>query len=272
MTSSIEIKSDQLKQLLSSYTSAVVCFSGGVDSGLLAFLAHKYLGKHMVALTANSPSLARHDLARATDFCSQHAIPHRIEQTSELTDPDYVKNDLNRCYHCKKHLLMTARMIKSIAAVAASTHPTILLGTTTSDLTEHRPGHQAATDAGAKHPLVEAGFSKQDVRALAKRLGLSLWDEPQMACLSSRIAHGIPVTSRALSQVEAVELKLRDLGFVSLRARHHGDTVRIEAQSADIAMLAKPQIREQLTTLATAQGYRYVTLDLAGYRRGSLQP
>jgi len=269
-------KTLKLQGIIESYGAVIVCFSGGVDSGLLAFLARKYLGDQMIALTADSPSLSRHDLARATAFCTHHDIPHQIKQTNELDDTAYIKNDLNRCYHCKKHLLITADRLKSMFDTATQTHmfqstPAILLGTTVSDLSEHRPGHQAAQDWGAKHPLVEAEFSKQDVRTLAEFHDLSLWDEPEMACLSSRIAHSIHVTKRALSQVEAVEMGLRQLGFSALRARHHGDTLRIEAQPEDIARLATAAIRDQITSTAKAHGYRFVTLDLEGYRRGSLQ-
>lgn len=253
-----------LRSILASLPGAVVAYSGGADSAFLAFATHEALGDGAVAVTADSPSLPRQELRRAKAFAERHGIPHRVVDTGELDDPRYARNDGDRCAFCKEHLLDALLGTPELAALGP-----ILLAVNVDDLADHRPGQEAARRRGARFPLVEAGFSKAEVRALSRGLGLETWDRPASACLASRIAYGLPVTRQALWRVERAETAVRDLGFEGdLRVRDQGqDLARIEVSSDDLlAMVAR---HREVVAVVKAAGFRFVTVDLEGYRPGS---
>ena len=243
----------------------VVAFSGGADSALLAWSATTVLGADQVlCATAVSPSLS----AEALGDCRALAVEWRLRftevVTTELEDPDYVRNDTTRCYHCKTSLL------DALAPLAASAEATVALGVNLDDLADHRPGQQAATERGARFPLVEAGLDKAEVRHLSRQLGLRTWDKPAAPCLASRIPYGTPVTVARLGMVAKAEEALRALGFGQLRVRHHGELARIELDDAMVEAAAMR--RSELVAAVRGAGYRYVSLDLEGFRSGSLNP
>lgn len=239
-----------------------MAFSGGADSAFLTYVAHQSLGEDMVAVTADSPSLPRRELAEAAAFAREHGIPHRVVPTSELRDPRYARNAGDRCAWCKEALM------DAILADAELSGP-VLLGVNIDDLRDHRPGQAAAVRRGARLPLVEAGLSKAEIRTLSRTFGLSTWNKPAAACLSSRIAYGVPVTEAALTRVECAEEALRGLGFSgNLRVRDHGgDLARIEVDLEEIGALLRR--REDVVHALKEAGFRFVTLDLEGYRSGS---
>jgi pyridinium-3,5-biscarboxylic acid mononucleotide sulfurtransferase len=261
----LEQKLQRLRADLSGLGSLVVGMSGGVDSVLLAKVAHEVLGQRMLAVTADSPSLPRRELREAISIAEQAGIPHEVIATQELDDSRYAANPVDRCYFCrselftKLHELAAARGIRWVA-----------YGENLSDAGDYRPGARAAAEHRVRAPLKEAGLGKQDVRGLAAHLGLPVWDKPEFACLASRLPHGTPVSTERLSQVEAAEEALAGIGLAQYRVRHHGDIARIEVTPADLEAVvsAAPHIVSELRRL----GFRHVTLDLAGYRRGSLNP
>jgi uncharacterized protein len=254
-----------LHRLLGSFGSAVIAFSGGVDSAFLAFMAHQALGDQALAVTADSPSLARAELRDAVEFARQLGIRHRVIPTFELQDKAYARNSADRCYFCKKALMQALAAIRAQATDAAE----ILVGVNVDDLGDYRPGQQAVQEKGGRWPLVEVGLSKAEIRWLSKELGLPTWDRPAAACLSSRLAYGVPVTVAALRRIEAAEEALRDLGLTGqMRVRDQGgDLARIELDpdTFDQVLARRTQI---ITALRTA-GFLFVTLDLEGYRQGS---
>ena len=254
-----------LRDRLRSLDRVVVAFSGGADSAFLAWVAHDTLGAQRAhAVTAISPSLA----AAARDDCARLAAEWGLRwtgvETAELDRPEYVANGRDRCAHCKSELL------DALAPIAAEETATVVLGVNVDDLGDHRPGQQAAADRGAVFPLVESGFTKAAVREASRAYGLRTWDKPAAACLASRVPYGVPVTLATLDRVGAAEAGLRALGFRQLRVRHYGDLVRIEVPVDDLpSVLAR---RSEVVAAVQAAGYRYVTLDLEGFRSGSLNP
>lgn len=256
-------KLERLDGLLSALPGAVVAFSGGVDSSFLAFVAHRVLGNRAVAITADSPSLARSELEDARAFARAYGIRHRIVATIELEDSRYTRNSADRCSFCKESLM------EALLALPEAAASEVLLGVNVDDLGDHRPGQAAALRRGAKFPLVEAGLSKAEIRSLSRTLGLPTWDKPAAACLASRIAYGVPVTEGALRRVERAEDALRTLGFRGqLRVRDQGgDLARIEVSAGDFdRLLAR---RDEVVRTIKAAGFLFVTLDLEGYRMGS---
>ena len=241
--------------------TVVVAFSGGADSALLAHVAAATLGpRRAKAMTAASPSIAPEELADCAALASEWGLDWTAVPTAELDDPGYVVNDATRCAHCKTSLMD--------ALDGRFPGATVVLGVNVDDLGDHRPGQQAAAERGAVFPLVDAGLSKADVRALSRQLGLRTWDKPAAACLASRIPYGTPVTVERLRSVASAETALRALGFAALRVRHYGDTARLELPLEDLAaVLAR---REAVVSAVRGAGYRYVTLDLEGLRSGNL--
>jgi uncharacterized protein len=254
-----------LAPVLEAIGPMVVAFSGGADSALLAWAATAVLGaERVLCATAVSPSLSAEGLEDCRGLASQWGLRYREVTTAELDDPAYVRNDERRCYHCKTSLL------DALAPLARAESATVVLGVNVDDLSDHRPGQAAAAERGARFPLVEAGLSKAEVRSLSRRLGLRTWDKPAAACLASRLPTGTPVTIERLAAVERAEAGLRALGFSQLRVRHHGDLARVELEAAqlDVALARRAEVVQAVR----AAGYRFVTLDLEGFRSGSLNP
>ena len=240
----------------------VVAFSGGADSAFLAAAAHRVLGDGALAVTAVSPSLAGDEEADCRALAAEWGLAWRGVATDEMARAAYRVNDIDRCYHCKSELMDV------LVPIARERRATIVLGVNVDDLGEHRPGQQAALEAGAVFPLVLAGFTKADVRAASRSIGLRTWDKPAAACLASRIPYGTEVTIGLLSQLDRAEAALRRLGFSELRVRHYGDTARLE-----VPLDRLPDVvarREEVVVAVKGCGYRYVTLDLEGLRSGNL--
>jgi uncharacterized protein len=253
----------RLAEELRTLDRVVVAFSGGVDSATLAHAALRVLGsERMLAVTADSDSLATGELEHCADLAGQWDMPWRSIATNELSNVNYVANKGDRCFWCKDAL------IEALAPVAADLGAAVTLGVNLDDLGDHRPGQEAARQRGARFPLVDAGMHKSDIRALARQWGLPIWDRPAMPCLSSRIPYGTPVTVRVLSRIDRAEEELRRLGFVDLRVRHYEDTARIEVPHQEMAEV----VRQSGAIVGALQsiGYEYVTLDLAGLRSGNL--
>jgi len=241
----------------------VVAFSGGADSAFLAWVATDTLGSDQVrCVTAVSPSLGPEELEDCRLLAAEWGLSFGEVVTDELSDPAYSANDGSRCFHCKSALM------EALVPIAAAAGATVVLGVNLDDLGDHRPGQQAALEAGARFPLVEAGFTKADVREWSRQLGLRTWDKPAAACLSSRVPYGTPVTLGTLRSVSEAESALRALGFGQLRVRHYGDTARIEVPLEDLAALVAR--RHEVSAAVHRAGYRYVTLDLDGFRSGNL--
>jgi uncharacterized protein len=259
----IEPKFARLRDLLRDLPAAAVGFSGGADSSLLAFAAHEVLGSRSVAVIADSPSLPRRELAAAVSFARRHRIPLEVVQTGELGNSGYRHNAEDRCAYCKEALVYAVLSSPRLAGRQ------LLLGVNLDDLADHRPGQQAAFRLGARFPLVEAKLTKKDVRAISRKLGLETWDKPGAACLASRIAYGVPVTAEALARIESAEEELRSLGLEGdVRVRDQGkDLARIEVPLDRIDELISK--RSQVVGAIRSAGFRYVTLDLEGFRSGS---
>ena len=243
--------------------SVVVAFSGGADSAFLAAAATKVLGPDRThAVTAVSPSLAGDEAADCRQLASEWGLRWSPVHTDEMERAAYRLNDTDRCFHCK------AELMEVVDPIAAAEHATVVLGVNLDDLGDHRPGQRAATEAGAEFPMVTAGFTKADVRAASKAMGLRTWDKPAAACLASRIPYGTQVSVEILGRVDRAEAALHRLGFAQVRVRHYDDTARVEVDLGDLARIVAE--REAIVTAVRGAGYRYVTVDLEGFRSGNL--
>jgi uncharacterized protein len=263
MTPELAHKYQHLQQIVGGYDSVIVAFSGGIDSSLVAFVAGQVLGERALAVTSASASLKRTDLELSKKLSEDWGIRHQIIVTDELTKADYRANPTNRCFHCKTSLYTE---LAQIAEAQGYTH--ILNGTNLDDLGDHRPGLIAADNHQVMSPLVEAGFHKADIRGLASHLGLENADKPQAACLSSRFPYGTAINQELLAQVEAAENVLANAGFSQFRVRHHGEVARLEILPAEFELAMT--LHEVLQRDIQALGYRFVALDLGGFRSGSL--
>ncbi len=256
-------KYNSLKKLVLGLEEVVVAFSAGVDSTLLAKVCFDLLGDRAMAVTANSPTMPRRDLLETLELAKLIGIRHEIIKTDEINNPDYIKNDRNRCYYCKNDLCDQLDFIK-----AKTNAKWVLFGENLDDLSDYRPGSQAATEHGVRAPLKEAGLSKAEIRVLARHLELPTWNKHASACLASRIPYGEAVSIDKLSQIEHAENFLWELGYRGMRVRHHGEIARIEVQPENMPGIIGDA--DLITKALQEIGFRYITLDLSGYRRGSL--
>ena len=243
----------------------MVAYSGGTDSAFLAHAAHRVLGVEMLAVIADSPSLSRAHLRDAVEFAEEQGIPLKVVVTIELENPDYVRNDSTRCFHCKDELF---KVMENVGAPLQFSR--VAYGMNVDDRGDFRPGQRAAVNHSVLAPLAEAGLTKEDIRTLARQEGLRIWDRPASACLSSRIAYGLPVTRETLGSIEKGEEVLFAMGFRQFRVRHHGELVRIEIAREELQDMLSLSMFERASAALKRLGYKYVTLDLEGYRSGSM--
>ena len=243
----------------------MVAYSGGVDSAFLAATAHRVLGDKMLAVLADSASLARRDMEQASAFAHLLGMPLEVVQTEELDKPEYARNDANRCFHCKDELFATMKALGVKLGFSA-----IAYGMNADDTQDYRPGQRAAKEHEVLAPLAEAGLTKLEVRALAKAADYALWDRPAAPCLSSRVEYGRTVTREVLEQVEKAEESMRQLGFRELRVRHHGELARVEIARNELPRALSMDMLDAITAALKQAGFQYVTLDCTGFRSGSL--
>lgn len=261
----LENKQRQLHEILKSLGRTLVAYSGGVDSAFLAWTAHQVLGDGMLAVIADSSSLARTQFHDAISFAEEQKIPLRVVRTAEMESREYLRNDSQRCFHCKDELF---RVMEVLAG--QNGFDSVAYGVNVDDQGDFRPGQKAARQHRVAGPLLEAGLTKAEIRALARQAGLRVWDKPASACLSSRIEYGRPVTSEALSMVERGEDALRELGFRQVRVRHHGQIARLEIAREELPRALTPQMFSEFSRIFKSLGFTFVTVDTDGFRSGSM--
>lgn len=258
-------KQERLFAILRELDRVIVAYSGGTDSAYLAWAARQALGERALAITADSPSIPESHKRDAADFARQFGLRHEVIPTYEFDNPDYVKNDASRCFHCKDELFARLEEIGRERGI-----PTIVYGVNVDDLGDYRPGQNAAKLHQVKAPLVEAGLTKAEIRELSRQAGLPTWDRPAAACLASRIPYGTPVTIQNIRQVELGEEEMRALGFRQFRVRYHEKLVRLEIARDEMERAFSLEMAGKLTAIFRKLGFQYVALDLEGYRQGSL--
>lgn len=261
----ISFKEKRLREMVRSFGSVIVAFSGGADSAYLAYVANQELGERAVAVTGDSASYPSFQRALADCLTAQFDLRHEIIFTEEFDDLNYTSNPANRCYYCKTELYTKLAQLARERGFAV-----ICDGTNADDVGDYRPGREAAREIGVRSPLLECGLTKSEIRALSRRAGLASWDEPASACLSSRIPYGQVVTIEKVSMIDKAEMALKQLGFRQVRVRHHGDVARIEVAAEEMPRALNPERVSQMSAALKALGFKYVTLDLEGYRTGSL--
>ena len=264
-TASLESKQDRLFEILRELDEVLVAYSGGTDSAYLAWAAHQALGPRAVAITADSPSIPESHKRDAAEYARVCGFRHELIPTHEFENPEYVKNDADRCFHCKDELFTRLEEIAAARRVR-----NIVYGVNKDDLGDYRPGQRAAKIHQVKAPLVEADLTKSEIRELSRLAGLPFWDRPAAACLSSRIPYGTPVTVETIKTVEAGEEAMKNLGFRQFRVRFHGELVRLEVAREELPKALDLEMAGKLTAIFKPLGFHYVTLDLEGYRQGSL--
>jgi uncharacterized protein len=261
----LKAKQEKLFSILKPMRRIIVAYSGGSDSAYLAWAAHHVLGGEALAITADSASIPESHKRAAEGFARECGFPHEYIETREFDNPDYIKNDPNRCFHCKDELFTRLEMVARERGIQH-----IAYGVNVDDLGDYRPGQKAAKLHQAKAPLVDAGLTKAEIRELSRLTGLSTWDRPASACLSSRIPYGPPVTMENIKTVERGEEAIRELGFRQFRVRFHGKLVRIEIAKDELAAALTPEMAQRFVQIFKPLGFHYVTIDLEGYRQGSL--
>jgi pyridinium-3,5-biscarboxylic acid mononucleotide sulfurtransferase len=265
MNSELANKNVVLRARLEQMGCILVAYSGGIDSAYLAWAAHQFLGEKMLAIIADSPSLARTQLSDAVAFAEEQQIPLEVVATREVDRPEYIRNDSQRCFFCKDELFTLMEQLREARGFDA-----IAYGVNVDDQGDFRPGQHAAAKHSVAAPLLEAGLTKAEIRELARQAGLRVWDKPASACLSSRIEYGRPVTREALATVEKGEDALHALGFRQVRVRHHGEIVRIEIARDELSRALDAAMTAEFTRIFKALGFKFVTLDLEGFRSGSM--
>jgi uncharacterized protein len=262
---SLEEKEQRLRRMLKGYGSVMIAFSGGVDSAYLAYVAHSEMGDRMIAVTGDSASYPTFQRELADQLTNRFGIHHEMIFTEEFEDQNYTDNPPNRCYYCKTELYTRLSELARERGFQV-----ICDGTNADDASDYRPGRQAARESSVQSPLLECGLTKADIRELSRRAGLPTWDEPASACLSSRVPYGQVVTIEKLSMVDKAEIALKQLGFRQVRVRHHGDVARIEVADEEMLRALDINMAQKMSDALKAIGFKYVALDLEGYRTGSL--
>jgi uncharacterized protein len=261
----LDQQAERLREILAGRGRLIVAYSGGIDSAFLAWMAHQVLGERMVAVIADSASLARTHLEDALAFARERGIPIEVVATLELENPDYARNDAMRCFHCKDELFTVLERYREAHGFDA-----IAYGVNADDTGDFRPGQEAARRHHVLAPLLDAGLNKAEIRELARQAQLRVWDKPASACLSSRVEYGRAVTPEALSMIERGEDALRALGFRQVRVRHHGEIVRIEIAREELPRALTAEMAREFTSVFKKLGFKFVTLDLEGFRSGSM--